>query len=982
MNTGVSTKFTRALFAGLFVLSTALTAPSAFAQTGQIPDPPEGAWTIPANVLDASAAPLGAVMPVDPSIIIGELDNGLRYFIRENPYPVGRADLRLAVKVGSLLEDDDQLGIAHFVEHMAFNGTARYEKQALIEALESFGMRFGAHINAYTSFDETVYMLTIPTDEEIIVDIAFEVLEDWAGGVAFEGEEIDKERGVVIEEWRLRLGAGTRVNEVQFPILFGGSQYAKRLPIGTEESLQTFTHDVVRRFYGDWYRPDLMAVIAVGDFDKNETEQRIIDGFGGLSNPADERPRITYDIPEHDETLFGVATDPEMQVEQVQVFHKMPIRPQGTHGSYRQTIIENLYGAMLNRRLRELAQQPDAPFLGAGASQGIFVPTREVYMIGAAVAPGGLERGLEALFAESARIAQQGFAQTEFDREKSTQLRSFERLYTEKATQASEGFVEEFQRAFLENESVPGIDYEWELYQRFMPEITLDEVNAVGGSWVSGDNRVVLVTAPESSADSLPSEEDLLAVLDGAGAGRMERYVDTVVDRPLLRVIPSGGSIAETTEYPEVGVTEWKLGNGATVVLKPTDFRQDQILLRAVSPGGTSLASDPDHIAALTAVNMISASGYGGFSPRQITNMMSDKVVDVAPRMEAYWEGFTGGASPRDLQTMFELLYLKFNFPRSDPVTFKLITDQMRAQFANDAKTPEAVLQEETRKTMTQDHFRRRSLTLEIIEEMDMNKSFDFYTDRYADASDFTFVFVGNFDLETIEPLVRTYIGTLPTIDREESWADEGVRYPTGVIEKTVYAGLEPKSLTNIWFTGVPPGPAEGGDEVSDAEQNARARAMGAVTSILEVRLRNVLREDLGGTYGVRVSGQISRIPNPEYSVSISFGSDPERADELIDFVYAELEKLKESGVTEQEIANVKAQARRSYETNIRENGYWLNRLVRAYQGDGDPSSIDDYMETVEALTPEAVHEAANTYIDFSNMVRITLMPEGAQRTR
>jgi zinc protease len=401
--------------------------------------------------------------------------------------------------------------------------------------------------------------------------------------------------------------------------------------------------------------------------------------------------------------------------------------------------------------------------------------------------------------------------------------------------------------------------------------------------------------------------------------------------------------------------------------------------MRAVSPGGTSLTSDENHIAALTAVNMVSASGFGSFSPRQITNMMSDKVVDVSPRIDQLWEGFTGVASPRDLKTMFELLYLKFNFPRADDVTFKLITDQMRAQFANEAKTPEQELQEETRRTLTQNHFRRRSLTLKIIDEMDVNKSIDFYIDRYADASDFTFVFVGNFDLETIEPLVKTYIGTLPAIDREESWADEGVRYPTGVIEKTVYAGLEPKSLTNIWFTGVPPEPADG-DEVSDAEQSARARAMGAMTSILEVRLREVLREDLGGTYGVRVNGQISRIPHPEYSLSISFGSDPERADELIGFVYAEIEKLKESGATAQEVANVQAQMRRSYETSVRENGFWLSRLVSTYQRDGDPNEIDDYLDTVEALTPEAVHEAANAYIDFSNLVRITLMPEASQR--
>ncbi len=976
MNFGLSKKLAPALIAALFVVSTFLAAPSVSAQAGRIPDPPEGAWTFPANPVDAVVAPLDAVMPVDPSIIIGELANGMRYFIRENPYPVGRADLRLVVKVGSLLEDDDQLGIAHFVEHMSFNGTAHYEKQELIHALESFGMRFGAHINAYTSFDETVYMLTIPTDEEVIVDTAFEILEDWAGAVTFEGEEIDKERGVVIEEWRLRLGAGTRVNEIQFPILFGGSQYAVRLPIGTEESLQTFTHEAVRRFYQDWYRPDLMAIIATGDFDKNDIEQRIIDGFSSLTNPDSERPRVTYDIPEHAETLFGVATDPEMQVEQVQVFHKMPIRPQGTHGSYRRTIVENLYSSMLNRRLRELAQSPEAPFLGASASQGIFVPTREVYMIGAAVAPGGLKEGLEALFAESARIAQQGFTETEFEREKSSQLRAFERIYTEKATQASEMFVEEFQRGFLENESIPGIDYEWALYQRFMPEITLAEVNAVGASWVSSDNRVVLVTAPESSADTLPSEAELLAVLDNAGGGDMETYRDTVTDRPLLRVVPSGGSIVERTEYPEVGVTEWKLGNGATVVLMPTEFRQDQVLFRAVSPGGTSLADDDGHIAALTAVRMISASGYGSFSPREITNMLSDKVVDVSPRLDQLWEGFTGVASPRDLQTLFELLYLKFNFPRADEMTFGLITDQMRAGFTNDVKSPEEVLQDETRRTLTQDHFRRRSLSLEIIDEMDIDKSYDFFIDRFEDASDFTFVFVGNFDFETIEPLVLDYIGTLPSTGREESWVDEGVYYPTGVIDKTVYAGLEPKSLTNIWFTGVPPETADG---VSDDEQASRTRAMGAMTTILEVRLREVLREDLGGTYGVRVSGQISRIPHPEYSLSISFGSDPERVEELVAFVYAEIEKFKESGPTEQEVANVKAQRRRSYETNSRENGYWLRRLVSTYQGDGDPSDLDGYLESLDTITLESVHEAVNTYFDFGNLVRITLMPEASR---
>jgi zinc protease len=973
MKPRVADPLASALIAVSVLLLASLAAPAFAQQIGQIPEPPEGAWSVPADPAVAASAPLPAVMPVDPSIIIDELDNGLRYFIRENPYPAGRADLRLVVRAGSLLEDDDQLGLAHFVEHMAFNGTERYAKQALITALESFGMRFGAHINAYTSFDETVYMLHVPTDQDVIIDTAFEILEDWAVGLSFEDEEIAKERGVVIEEWRLGLGAGSRVRDIQFPILFGGSRYAERLPIGTLESLQGFDPDAARRFYRDWYRPDLMAVIAVGDFDKEDIERRIRDGFGELENPDEPRPRPLYDIPEHEETRFAIATDPEAQYSQVQVFHKQPIRGQGTHASYRQTIVENLYTSMLNRRLTELAQQPEPPFLGAGASQGIFVPTREVFMIGCAVADGGLERGLRAVLDEAGRIAQQGFTATEFEREKASQLRSFERIYTEKATQPSELFVEEFQRAFLENESVPGIDYEWALYQRFMPEITLAEVNAVGGPWVSSRDRVVLVTAPQKEGLELPTEEELMAVLESAGMGPLGRYVDTVTSAPLLPYAPDPGSIVAETEHEDVGVHEWELSNGVRVVLKPTRFREDQVLFRAVSPGGTSLVADEEHVAALTAVNMVSASGFGNFSPREITNMLAGKVVNVSPFINQLEEGFEGIASPRDLETLFQLLHLKFNFPRADPGTFELITEQMRASLANDNATPEEAFQNELRRTLTQDHFRRRPFSAALVDEMDLQASYDFYLERFADAGDFTFVFVGNFELEAIRPLVLQYLGSLPSIDRDETWRDEGVTYPRGVIKKTVRKGVEPKSLTNIYFTGTPP---ESATDSGDEERTAAGRARAAMASILETRLREVLREDLGGTYGVQVRQSGQRIPHPEYAISIAFGSDPGRADELTGFVFAEIERLKESGPTLQEIDIVKAQMRRSFETSTNENGYWLAQLVSTYRDDGDPSDILDYLETLDAITQESVREAANTYFDLDNYVQIVLLPE------
>lgn len=954
----------------------------------QIPDPPEGAWSIPADPEAARTAALDEVMPVDPSIIIGQLDNGLRYYIKENRYPEKRADFRLVVKAGSLLEDDDQLGLAHFVEHMAFNGTEHFEKQELIRALESFGMRFGPEINASTSFDETIYMLRLPTDDLEIVSTAFQVLEDWAHGVAFDHEEIDKERGVVIEEWRLGLGVGSRVNDQQIPILFRGSRYADRNPIGTVDNLETFDYETAKRFYRDWYRPDLMGVIAVGDFDKHMVEELIRTHFSGLTGPEDPRPRLAYDIPVHDDTLFGIVEDPESPGSSVAVFHKMPIRPQGTHGTYRQKIIENLYHSMFNRRLAEVAHQPNPPFLGASSSQGIFVPTREVYVLGAAVPDGGVEKGLRALFQEAERVKRYGFTESELEREKRQILRAFERIYTEKNIQDSVLFAEEFQRAFLENESVPGIDYEWALYQRFIPEITLEEVNAVRDFLLDETNRVVLVTAPEKDGLALPSEEELLAVLDEVGSGPVMPYFDTTTTAPLLAELPETGEIVEEKTIEDVGVTEWRLSNGVRVVMKPTDFREDQVLLRAFSPGGTSLASDEDYIAAISAVNVVAASGFGNFSPRAITNMLADKVVEVNPTIGPLEEGFSGGASPRDLETMFQLIYLKFTQPQAQPAIFELLTQQIRESLANRFVTPEEKFQETLQRTLTQDHWRRRPITVEIVDEMDLQKSYDFYRDRFADSSDFTFVFVGNFDVETMRPYVEQYLGGLPSIGRQESWRDEGIDFPAGVVEREVYAGVEPKSLTGIIFSGRPPeqdsdetgqqGVEDPAGEAPPAQPESvpQGRALAATAAVLQTKLREVMREDLGGVYTVQVDQTLERIPEPEYSISVFFGSDPDRTAELTRVVFGEIEKLKTDGPSEQDVANVRESMRRSWETASKRNGYWLNQLVGAYRDNSDPSEPLGYPAMLERITPEVIQETARAFFDTETYVKVSLFPE------
>ncbi len=912
---------------------------------------------------DGATAPLEAPMPLDPLITVGELENGLRYWIRENSYPEKRAELRLVVRVGSMQEDDDQLGLAHFVEHMAFNGTKNFPKMELVKALESFGMRFGAHVNASTSFDETIYFLRIPTDRQDIIDTAFQILEDWSHSLAFDDEEIDKERGVVIEEWRLGLGAGSRVRDRQLPVLFADSRYTERLPIGKVEVLESFPYDAARRFYRDWYRPDLMGVIVVGDIDTETVKAKIEQHFSGIPRVEAGRERAYTTLLDHDGTQFSIVTDKEATNSIVEFFQLQPLRRQAYHGSYRRSMVEGLFSRMFNRRLTEQAQQPNPPYLGARASQDIFIPTAEAFVISAATPDGGVAEGLGAAFRELERVARYGFAESELDREKAQLLRMFERIYTEREDQESTQFAEEFTRAFLEGESTPGIDYEWALYQRFMPGITLEDVNAVGERWMRENNRVVLVTTPEKEGLELPTEEDLLAAIDRADRGRIRRYVDTTTDRPLLADIPDAGEIVEESTVPELDLTVWELSNGARVVLKPTDFRQDQILFRGFSPGGTSLADDDDWVAASSAVQVVAASGFGGLSARQITNMMSDKVVNVRPFVGPLEEGVGGSASPRDIESLLQLAYLTFTEPRADDGIFDLIQQQMRASLANRDVSPEVAFQETLQRTLSRDHPRRRPISVELLNEMDLGKSFDFYMDRFADASDFTFVFVGNIDIEALRPLVATYLASLPDIDRDETWRDEGVVPPEGVIRKEVRRGVEPKSLTSVVFSG--------GLEYESPEENA----LGAMAEVLQTRLREVMREELGGTYGVRVEASADNRPTEQYSISITFGSDPDRAAELTGVLFEQIERLRTTAPEEQELRNVLEGFRRQYELSLKENGFWLGQLVNSYRHAKDPLEILEYEETLEKITPETVRNSAALYFDLDNYVQVSLLP-------
>lgn len=905
-------------------------------------------------------------LPLDPKIKIGTLKNGIKYYIRENRKPENRAEIRLAVNVGSVLEDDDQRGLAHFVEHMAFNGTKNFAKHEIIDYLESIGMRFGPDINAYTSFDETVYMLQVPTDDDEIVDMGFQILEEWAHNIAFEDEEIDKERGVVIEEWRLGRGASARMRDKQFPILFHDSRYADRLPIGKKEIIENASYETVRRFYSDWYRPDLMAVVAVGDFDQAEIEDLIEKYFSNIKPVKNPRERKFYAVPNHAETLFAPATDIEATGSNITVYFKQDVADESTVKAYRQSLVESLYDNILNNRLSELLQQAEPPFLSGFSGQGRFIRTKEFYVLGAAVQEGNLETGIEAVLTEAWRIKQHGFTQSELDREKSEIMRGMERAYNERDKTESDGYAAEYIRNFLQDESLPGIEVEYKIYQKFIPGIKLEEVNRLADEWITDGNRVVTISAPEKEGLELPSEADINAIFKKMDTIKLDAYEDDVPDMPLVQNPPQPGKIISEKKISELGLTEWELANGVKVVLKPTDFKNDEILFTSYSPGGHSLVKDSDFVSAIVSASIIRQGGVGSFDRIALQKKLAGRLVRVSPFIGQLDEGLSGSATPQDIETAFELIYLYFTAPRKDNTAFLSFQNRMSSYIESQHASPEAAYGDTIQVTLSKHHFRTRPWSKEVLAEMDLDKCFNVYQNRFADASDFTFFFVGNFELAEMRPLVEKYLGGLPDKNREETWHDVGIEKPEGIVKKEVKKGIEPKSKVTMIFHG-------------DFVWNRKNRHhLSSMVAAFQIKLREILREDLGGTYGVRIRPSSSRYPDSEYSITIAFGCDPERVDELRGTVMDEIDNLKIRGLTKEYLDKVKESQRRKRETDLKKNNFWLSALQLAYYHDKDPRDILEFEKQVDSLTLGDIKSAARKYFNTRNYVQVVLLPEGS----
>lgn len=926
---------------------------------------PTGAQADDVAWSDADFRP-DAAIPFDPNVRTGTLPSGVHWYVRENTEPEERAALRLVVNAGSVLEDEDQRGLAHFLEHMAFNGTENFEKQELVEYLESIGMQFGPEINAYTSFDETVYMLQIPTDDPEIVDKAFTVLADWSRRVTLDPEEVVKERGVVLEEWRLGRGARQRVSDEQIPEIFHGSRYAERLPIGLPEIIESADPERLRRFYGNWYRPDLMAVIAVGDFEADAMIAKIEEHFGEGWGPNDPPERTVFDIPVHDDTRIAIATDEELPNNSVSVMVKRPYEAVETVADYRTRLVESMARSMLNTRMNELVQKPDPPFVFAGMGDGRLGRGLATQSAFAVAQDGGIETALEALLVETKRVADHGFTAGELERAKADQLRSLESQYEDRENRDNRRLAGPYVSHFLRGGNVPGIEWRFEAMKRLAPGITLDEVDAVdlGGAFQSTAGRVVTVSAGDKPGVHVPNEADLLAVFERVESTETEPYDDGDTDAPLVAALPTPGSITGEERIEELDLTIWTLSNGHRVLVKPTDFKEDEFTFEAFSPGGRSTLPVDDDPSTSVGLMLVSAGGVGAFSAVDLEKKLAGRIASAQPTVGGFEEGLRGGGSPDDLELALQLAHLRITAPRRDEDAAQAMVQRYAALLRNRGADPNSVYRDSLNVILSDRHPWATPLTAERMEAIDLDRALDFYRERAADTGDMTWVFVGALDVEAMKPVVATWIASLPSDGDPDAWTDVGLRTIEGPLHREIHAGIDEKAQTTLSWTG-------------DLEWTRKNRTcVNALGEVLRIELREVLREDKGGTYGVRVSASTSRIPVPTWGLRVSFGCEPSRLDELVGDVVTVLEKVRADGVDEENFAKVKEQLLRELEENERDNGYWRSVIATRERWGADHREQLETEAFIEALTADDVSAITGWMLPVEEMVRIDMLPK------
>lgn len=906
------------------------------------------------------------VVPLDPNVKTGKLKNGLTYFIQKNGKPENKVDLRLVINAGSILEDDDQQGLAHFMEHMCFNGTKRFPKNQLVDYLQSIGVKFGQHLNAYTSFDETVYFLPIPSDDAAKVEKGFEIIEDWAFNAVLTPEEIDKERAVVLEEYRIGLGADNRMRKRFMPKMMYQSHYVDRLPIGQKEILENFTPDKITRFYKDWYRPDLMAVIVVGDIDVAEMEKKVKEHFSSYENPKNERPRKIYEIPNHKETLVAIESDKEASGNQVQLMYKdhENSKPIVTVNDYRKKLTERLYASMLGKRLRELANSPTPPFTVGSTSHGGIVRTKDAYQSFAIAQEGEQLKALKTLVDENNRVKKYGFTQSELDRAKTEFLNYVEIAYNERDKSNSAQFVGQYQSYFLNKEPAPGMEWMNTAVKMLMPQITLTDINALVKGYINEDNRVVVITGPEKEGLKKVTEQEVLAVINSK-SDDIKPYDEGVVATSLLRKDVKAGSIKKKENNAKLGTTTLVLSNGARVTYKKTEFKNDEVLFKAVSLGGSNLYTDAEAVNTSWASHGLTDAGFSGLKVNDINKFMSGKIAGVRPYVYDDSEGMSGSATPKDMEYMFQMIHAYFTDLNFDTEAYEGYKKKMISRYSSMLARPDSYFTNEFMKFLDAKDPRYTPAipSAEDIEKSDYQLAYNKYKERFANAGDFEFFFVGNIDDKVMADFSAKYIASLPASDKREKATDLGIRSLRGEHKKVIYKGTEPKSKVLIRFRG---------DTKYDAKEDLAMQALG---EILTIKLIEEVREKESGVYSISANGGMNKVPYGAYRFTISFPCGPENADRLTESALRELKKIIDNGPEAKDLAKYKEAELQDFKKSIKENDTWLDNMSNAYYNGDNPEDILLYENKVNALTLKDIQAVAKKYLSKDKIIGV-LMPE------
>jgi len=903
---------------------------------------------------------------MDPKVKIGKLSNGMTYYIRQNLKPDNRAELRLAVSAGSMEEDDDQLGLAHLIEHMAFNGSTNFTKNELVDYLEKVGARFGPDLNAYTNFDETVYMIQVRTDEKDQFDKGLLILKDWATGITFDSTEVEKERGVVVSEWRSGLSPDQRMQDKYFPFLYYNSRYAKRLTIGKPEIINTAPRSVITRFYKDWYRPELMSLFVVGTIDPAAVEKQLQSMFSDVKSTSMARKKAPHTVPDHTQTFVQVVTDPEATNASVDIIYKHRGNKVKTLLDYRARLAQTLYNRMLGRRLNDMTKTANPPFVFAGTGYNQDVGDLAQYSSYATADAKDIKRAFQTLLDENQRVLQHGFTLSELDREKANMMRQAEQSMAEEDKQESNRVVGRLVGNYLDANPIPNAAQVMEMYKSMLPTITVDEVSQFAKTWITKQSRVIIVTAPEKDKAILPDSVELIALLNASSEKSMSPYTDIDLSAPLLTGKFQPQPIVNPVYDKTLDVYHWEFANGVTVTAKPTEFKNDEILMTGYSPGGSSLYSDQLFPSARSASNVIGTSGVGTYNAASLEKKLTGIRASASPFIFERYEGINGSSAVKDKETMMQLIYSYLVKYREDTVALSSFMKREKSTLANLLSNPQVWFSNKVNLVTSSYNSRRGIPTLESYDRIHMADIMKIYRDRFGDVSDMDFFFVGNFNPDTLKLLTSRYLGALPGGGRKETWKDIGDRYPAGHIDSTYYRGEAPKSLVQYIFHG------------TDLYNPDTAYLLQSLIDIARIELREELREEEGGVYGVAIGGGQTKYPIEQYSIRINYNVDPPRTQELDDACLAVVRKLK-TEIDPADILKITEAQRQGRIKDLQQNQFWMNSFVNSWINGTDlaqATQMDVLEKRIATLSPEVLMKAARKYFDEKNLISLVMYPE------